>query len=88
MAAKPGISRATDIPAESSGATRSFFGVFAYTKRALELVWDTNPKLTLFMALVTVVAGVLPSFVAYVGARILDIVIVTGQDSAATRSTG
>jgi len=79
MAAKPGISKATEIPADSAGASRRFFGVFAYTKRALQLVWDTNPKLAVFMAIVTVVAGALPSFVAFIGARILDSVIAAGK---------
>ena len=79
MAAKPGISKATEIPADSAGASRRFFGVFAYTRRALELVWSTNPKLTVFMAIVTVVAGALPSLVAFIGARILDSVIAAGK---------
>src|SRR5215468_2211317 len=35
---------------------RGFFGVFRYSRRALELVWSTNPVLTVALALLTLVA--------------------------------
>src|ERR1700731_1630012 len=49
--------------------------VFAYTSRALSLVWSTNKTLSIGLALLTLVAGVLPAGVAYVGAQIVDAVI-------------
>ena len=49
---------------------RGFFGVFRYSRRALELVWSTNRALTLALALLTLIAGILPASVAYVGALI------------------
>ena len=54
---------------------RGSFGVFRYSRRALELVWSTNRALTVGLALLTLVAGVLPAGVAYVGALIVDAVV-------------
>ncbi|MGB6449618.1 MAG: ABC transporter ATP-binding protein [Steroidobacteraceae bacterium] len=51
---------------------RGFFGVFRYSRRALELVWSTNRGLTIAFALLTVVAGVLPALTAYVTGLIVD----------------
>jgi ATP-binding cassette subfamily B protein len=51
------------------------FGVFAYSSRALALVWTTNKVLSVMLAVLTLVAGVLPAAVAYVGAQIVDAVI-------------
>jgi ATP-binding cassette subfamily B protein len=82
MAAKPGISKSTEVPAEPNSARR-FFGVFRYSKRALELVWATSPKLALLLGFVTLLAGVLPSAVAWVGARIVDSVVAAGRAHAA-----
>ena len=85
MAAKPGISKSTEVPAEPNSARR-FFGVFRYSKRALELVWATSPKLSLLLGFVTLLAGVLPSAVAWVGARIVDSVVAAGKAHAAGAS--
>ncbi len=54
---------------------RGWLGVFAYSRRALRLVWTTNKALSITLALLTLVAGVLPAAVAYVGAQIVDAVI-------------
>lgn len=56
-------------------AVRGFFGVFRYSRRAIALVWTTNRKLTVALGLLTLVAGVLPAAVAYVGALIVDAVV-------------
>jgi len=56
-------------------ALRGFFGVFRYSRRALELVWSTNGALTVALGLLTLAAGVLPASVAYVGALIVDAVV-------------
>jgi len=61
---------------------RGFFGVFRYSRRALELVWTTDRALTLVLALLTLLAGVLPASVAYVGSLIVDAVV------AAMRAAG
>jgi ATP-binding cassette subfamily B protein len=54
---------------------RGFFGVFRYSRRALQLVWTTNRNLTLAVAALTLIAGVLPASVAYVGSLIVDAVV-------------
>jgi ATP-binding cassette subfamily B protein len=54
---------------------RNFFGVFRYGRRAIGLVWTTNGRLTIALALLTLLAGVLPAAMAYVGALIIDAVL-------------
>lgn len=52
-----------------------FLGVFRYSRRAVELVWNTSPALTVGLALFTIIAGVLPAVAAYVGQLIVDAVV-------------
>ena len=64
--------------------TRGFLGVFRYSRRAIELVWATNAPLTVVLAVLTLIAGVLPAAMAYVGALIIDAVLAAtkiAQDS-------
>jgi ATP-binding cassette, subfamily B, bacterial len=62
-------------PAPEGLTLRGFFGVFRYSRRALELVWSTKRTLTVALALLTLLAGILPASVAYVGALIVDAVL-------------
>jgi len=74
--ALPSSRRARSAPADPDGVTlQGFFGVFRYSRRAMELVWSTNRGLTLALAVLTLVAGVLPASVAYVGSLIVDAVV-------------
>jgi ATP-binding cassette subfamily B protein len=66
--------------------TRGFLGVFAYSRRALELVWTTSRPLTVAFALLTLVAGTLPAAVAYVGALIVDAVVAAIQADEVARA--
>jgi len=61
--------------------SRGFFGVFRFSRRAMELVWTTNRQLTVALAVLTLLAGILPAAMAWVGALIIDAVL------AATRIT-
>lgn len=54
---------------------RSLLGLFAYSRRALMLVWTTNKALSVALAILTLIAGVLPAGMAYIGALIVDAVI-------------
>lgn len=54
---------------------RGLLGVFAYSRRALLLVWTTNKILSITLAVLTLVAGILPAGIAYVGSLIVDAVI-------------
>src|SRR5690606_4323579 len=58
---------------------QGFFGVFRYSRQAVRLVWETSRKLTAWLGVLTLVAGVLPAAVAYVGARIVDAVVAAIQ---------
>jgi len=64
-------------PAEAT--SRGFFGVFRYSRRAMELVWATNRRLTVALAVLTLVAGVLPAAMAYIGALIIDAVLLAAE---------
>lgn len=79
MAAHPPIAPASIPEASLSGGgsrpPRGLAGVFAYSRRALQLVWSTNKALSVVLASLTLVAGVLPAGLAYVGALIVDAVI-------------
>jgi ATP-binding cassette subfamily B protein len=63
--------RATGNP----DAARGFLGVFRYSRRALALVWGTNRALLFALAALTLVAGLLPACIAWVGSRIVDAVL-------------
>jgi ATP-binding cassette subfamily B protein len=58
---------------------RSFLGVFRYSRRALGLVWTTSRTLTVVLGILTLVAGVLPAGMAFVGALIIDAVVAAAQ---------
>ncbi|HEU5137754.1 MAG TPA: ABC transporter ATP-binding protein [Steroidobacteraceae bacterium] len=75
MVAKPRIAKQADVHGEALNSPRQFFGVFKYGARALELLWTTSRPLAFFLGLMTILAGVLPSGVAWVGARIVDSVV-------------
>ncbi|MGB9332535.1 MAG: ABC transporter ATP-binding protein [Steroidobacteraceae bacterium] len=62
-------------PMQDPTTLRAFFGVFRYSRRALELVWSTNKVLTLALAGCTLAGGILPAAVAYVGSLIVDAVV-------------
>ena len=70
---------------EAPELRRSFFGVFRYSRRALGLVWTTSRGLTVALGALTLLAGVLPAGMAYVGALIIDAVVAASQ---AYRDTG
>ena len=73
--ATPGRLRHTPPAAPEKLTIRGFFGVFRYSRRAIELVWRTNRLLTLSLAGLTVIAGLLPASVFYVGSLIVDAVV-------------
>ena len=54
---------------------RRALGVFGYTHRAIGLVWTTSRPLTFALAVLTVVAGILPAAIAWVGQLIVDGVV-------------
>ena len=64
-----------DEDSSNAGFISRAAGVFGYSRRALDLVWTTSPALTLTLAFLTLVAGILPAAIAYVGQLIVDSVV-------------
>ena len=64
---------------QPEATSRGFLGVFRYSRRAMDLVWTTNRRLTIVLAILTLLAGVLPAAMAWVGALIIDSVVAASQ---------
>ncbi len=58
---------------------RQALSLFQYNGRAVALVWATSRSLTLILAFLTLVAGLLPAVVAYAGKLIVDGVVLASQ---------
>lgn len=59
-----------------------FLGVFAYTRRAIVLVWQTSSRYTLWLALFTLFCGLLPAGIAYVSQLIVDAVVLSAANQS------
>ena len=64
-----------------AGFMRRALGVFGYSRRAIELVWTTSRPLTIALALLTIVGGILPAVIAYIGQLIVDGVVAAAQSA-------
>jgi ATP-binding cassette, subfamily B, bacterial len=71
--------------ADTNNSNASFMrralGVFGYSRRALDLVWTTSRPLTITLALLTLVGGILPAVIAYIGQLIVDGVVAATQSA-------
>ncbi len=77
----------SEEPDKAVSLFRRSLGVFAYSSRALELVWTTSRPLTITLALLTLLAGVLPAAIAYIGQLIVDgVVEATKAEAPDTRA--
>jgi ATP-binding cassette, subfamily B, bacterial len=85
-AAAPGRLRAHLAVSPDQLTLRGFFGVFRYSRRAIELVWSTNRALTVALACLTIIAGVLPASVGYIGSLIVDAVVAAMRAGGADTS--
>ena len=72
---------ASPAPTGAWSTLRALPEVFQYTRQALDLVWATSRRLTVALAVLTLLAGVMPAAIAFVGARIVDAVVaaITAQ---------
>jgi len=76
----------SESPGNSVGLLRRSLGVFRYSSRALELVWTTSRPLTITLAVLTLLAGILPAAIAYIGQLIVDgVVAATRAENPDTR---
>jgi ATP-binding cassette, subfamily B, bacterial len=74
----PDASSSSSPPPAAAGGIatlRALPEVFQYTRHALGLVWSTSRPLTVALATLTLVAGVLPAGIAFIGALIVDAVV-------------
>ncbi len=53
--------------------------VFRYGGKALNLVWNTNQQLTITLAALTLIGGLLPGSIAYIGKLIVDSVVLANR---------
>jgi ATP-binding cassette, subfamily B, bacterial len=53
--------------------------VFRYCKKALKLVWTTSHHLTIILAVLTLISGLLPGAIAYIGKLIVDSVVLAAN---------
>lgn len=60
---------------DSQSWRETLTGAFRYSLPALKLVWQTAPVLTLWLALCTLIAGLLPAGIAYTGKLLVDAVV-------------
>ncbi|BCA80833.1 ABC transporter ATP-binding protein [Desulfuromonas sp. AOP6] len=63
------------LSSENNPPSKHLLDLFRYSRRALELVWTTSRHLALVFAALTLVAGVLPAAVAWIGQLIVDGVV-------------
>ena len=61
------------------GSATQFLSIFRYCGRAIELVWTTNRRLTIVLALFTLIGGLVPAVVAYAGKLIVDAVVMASR---------
>ncbi len=62
---------------------KHFLGLFEYTGRAFSLVWQTSKAITVWLAVLSAAAGLLPAAIAYVGKLIVDAVVNAAHVSSA-----
>ncbi len=65
----------TNQPPQEPVNWRNYLGVFRYSRRAIGLVWSTNRALTIGLGLASLIGGLLPSGIAWVGKHLIDSII-------------
>ncbi len=58
-----------------SRASKRFFQAFRYGGQTLRLVWESDPRLTVALILLTAMVGLLPAAAAYLGKQIINAVV-------------
>jgi len=66
---------ATPPPVAEVSGVRRFLGVYRYTGRAFSLVWETSRPLSIWLGILSLVAGLVPAGIAFVGKLIVDGVV-------------
>ena len=66
---------ASAAPGTVDSTLSGFFGVFRYSRQALSLVLSTSRPLTLSLALLTVIAGMVPAGIPLITSKLVDAVV-------------
>lgn len=66
-------------PDKPSFRPSEFLKVFAYSRAALTLVWQTSPRLACWFIFLTLAAGALPGAIAYVSKLLVDSVLLAAE---------
>lgn len=66
--------RTTELPEPKLGLLH-YLGLLGYSRRAIRLVWSTNRGLTVGLSLLSLLAGLLPAAIAFVGKLIVDAIV-------------
>lgn len=69
------MSAAPPTPDDSPPGIGGYLSVFRYSRRAVDLVWTTSRPLTVALIVLTLLGGLLPAGIAYVGKVIVDAVV-------------
>ncbi len=88
MATEPAPARLPRSPAEAKALAKDFFQAFTHAPRAMRLAWHTAPRLLAGMLVWTLLAGALPSTIAWVGRGLVDAVVAAqrgGDPQSAVR---
>ena len=70
----------------SPGLLAQFLPLVTYGRRALALVWATSRLLTFTLAALTVIAGLLPAAIAWVGKELVDSVVLAMSQGEMSRA--
>jgi ABC-type multidrug transport system fused ATPase/permease subunit len=75
--------RTARSPQSRSVSSSRAISIVQYCGRAIALVWATHRQLTLTLAVLTLIAGLIPAGIAYLGKLIVDGVVLAAQTQAA-----
>ena len=67
---------------DAAVSVKSYLGVFRYSRRAIALVWSTNRAITIGLAVGSLLAGLLPTGVAWVGKHLIDSIVLAAKTGA------
>jgi len=66
-------------PPDDGVPWRNYLGVFKYSRRAIALVWKTSRTLTIGLAIGSLIAGILPGGIAWVGKHLIDAIVLAAR---------
>ena len=74
-------------PVPPAMTLRNYLSFFHTSRRAIQLVWQTNKALTIGLAIGSLLMGLLPGTVAWVGKHLVDAVVTASHAPAALLQT-